>query len=56
MANDIKVVGADTADGDLLVTFSDQSTTLFKAEFLYNVRHEGGNSSLDELEDADRKD
>lgn len=56
MKTEIKIVGADTTDGDLLVTFSDHSTTLFKAEFLYKVRDENGNSQVDELQDADRKD
>jgi hypothetical protein len=35
-----------TDDGNLLVTFSDETTTLFRAEFLYDVRSHDGNTAI----------
>ena len=32
--------------GDVLITFSDDTTVLFHAQFLYDVREEDGNVSI----------
>jgi hypothetical protein len=34
------------ADGDLLITFSDETTVLFHAKFLYDVRNHDGNVQI----------
>lgn len=51
----IHVVAADLMRGDLLLYFSDGTTTLFHGPFLYSVRHHDGNVSVsEEPEEEDR--
>jgi hypothetical protein len=39
----VGIIGADRVGGGLLVHFSNQTSTLFHADFLYSVRDHDGN-------------
>jgi hypothetical protein len=48
-AKSVRVVDAEVIDGAVLIRFSDHTSALFHAEFLYEVQGDDGNISSDEL-------
>lgn len=42
----IQVLAADVSQGDLLVHFSDESSVLFRAQFLSDVREQDSNVEI----------
>ena len=46
----IRVVGADVSQGNVAIHFSDNTSVLFHAQFLSDVREDDGNIALVEEE------
>jgi hypothetical protein len=49
----IKILAADPSGEGLIIHFSDGTTTLFQAHFLYEVRDQDGNVALTDMSEDD---
>ena len=48
--SDVHILSVDRVSSGIVVTFSDGTTTLYQADFLYKVREDDGNRELVEEE------
>ena len=46
---DIEILAADPSGKGIIIHFSDGTTTLFQAHFLYEVRDQDGNVALTDM-------